>query len=114
MRPMSLKSFLGGAPARRLEVVITTGAPGVELGVEVRTGPRTAYPEPMRDQVAGRLALVIGPDGRLVEGGLLIEEAWKGKGIEALLRAEASREIAARNAGRAALFNAGPVGDAAG
>jgi hypothetical protein len=56
----------------------------------------------------------IGADGRLVEGGLLIEEAWKGKGIEALLRAEASREIAARNAGRAALFNAGPLNDAAG
>lgn len=105
---MSLKSFLGGAPERPLEIVITTGAPGVHLGVEARTGPRTAYAPPLRDKVAGRLALQLAPDGRIVEGGLLVDPAFRGKGVEALLRAAASREIAERRAGREWLDNAGP------
>lgn len=112
---MAIFDFLRGAPSPGgLEIVITTGAEGVELGVEARTGPRTAYNPPLRDQVAGRLALVRGADGRLAEGGMRVEPGWQGRGVEALLRAEARKELARLRGGRATLRNGGPGGGAPG
>lgn len=92
---MSVLDFLRSAPpsplppTEDLELVITTGVEGMVFAVEARTGPLVDA------KVAGRLA-VVARGANLAEEAVFVPPEWKGRGVEAVLRREASEEAARR------------------